>query len=69
MTAEQVSDYCETPLGAAISGCWYLSARGCLPFADAWNLDQVTVLVNGRKKQDLARRVKFSNAMLAALNK
>jgi predicted chitinase len=69
MTAEQVSDYCETPVGAAISGCWYLSARGCLPFADAWNLDQVTVLVNGRKKQDLARRVKFSNAMLAALNK
>lgn len=69
MTAEQVSDYCETPEGAAISGCWYLSSRGCLPFADTWDIDEITRRVNGRKMQDHAKRLKFSNAMLAALNK
>jgi predicted chitinase len=69
MTAEQVSDYCETPEGAAISGCWYLSSRGCLPFADTWNLAEITRRVNGRKMQDHARRVKFSNAMLTELNR
>jgi predicted chitinase len=69
MTAEQVSDYCETPEGAAISGCWYLSSRGCLPFADSWNLAEITRRVNGRKMQDHAKRVKFSNAMLTELNK
>jgi predicted chitinase len=69
MTPEQVSDYCETPEGAAISGCWYLSSRGCLPFADSWNLAEITRRVNGRKMQDHAKRVKFSNAMLTELNK
>ena len=69
MTAEQVSDYCETPEGAAISGCWYLSSRGCLPPADAWDIARVTLLVNGRKMQDYAKRLKYSNAMLAELNK
>jgi predicted chitinase len=69
MTAEQVSAYCETPEGAAISGCWYLSSRGCLPFADTWNLAEITRRVNGRKMLDHARRVKFSNAMLTELNK
>jgi predicted chitinase len=68
MTAEQVSDYCETAEGAAVSGCWYLATRGCLPFADAWNLAEITRRVNGRKMQDHARRVRFSNAMLAELN-
>ncbi|WJR79081.1 hypothetical protein [Bradyrhizobium sp. NP1] len=68
MTAEQVSTYCETAEGAAMSGCWYLSSRGCLPFADRWNLAEITLRVNGRKMQDHARRVKYSNAMLAALN-
>ncbi len=69
MTAEQVSGYCETPEGAAISGCWYLSSRGCLPFADSWNLAEITRRVNGRKMLDHAKRVKFSTAMLAELNK
>jgi predicted chitinase len=68
MTAEQVSQYCETAEGAAVSGCWYLATRGCLPFADSWNLAEITRRVNGRKMQDHARRVRFSNAMLAELN-
>lgn len=67
MTAEQASDYCETPAGAAISGCWYLSSRGCLPFADRWDLASVTRLVNGRAMTDHPKRVAFSNAMLRAL--
>jgi predicted chitinase len=69
VSADDASAYCETPEGAAESGCWYLATRGCLPFADAWNLAKVTLLVNGRKMQDHARRVSFSNAMLSALNR
>lgn len=69
MTAEQVSDYCETPEGAAVSGCWYLSSRGCLPFADAWNLAEITLRVNGRKMQDHPKRVRYSESMLYELNK
>jgi predicted chitinase len=69
MTAEQVSAYCETPEGAAISGCWYLASRGCLPLADAWNLAEITRRVNGRRMLEHAQRVKFSNAMLTELNK
>jgi predicted chitinase len=67
MTAEEAAAYCETTIGAAISGCWYLSSRGCLPFADAWNLAKVTRLVNGAAMVDHAKRVAFSNAMLRAL--
>jgi predicted chitinase len=68
MTADQVSSFCETPEGAAISGCWYLSAKGCLPFADSWDLAAITRRVNGVKMLDHAKRVKFSNAMLEQLN-
>jgi predicted chitinase len=67
MTAEQAADYCQSPMGAAVSGCWYLSSRGCLPFADSWNLDEITRRVNGRAMVDHAKRVAFSNAMLRAL--
>lgn len=69
MTADQVSSFCETPEGAAISGCWYLSAKGCLPFADSWDLAEITRRVNGAKMLDYAKRVKFSTAMLEELNK
>lgn len=64
MTASAASDYCETPAGAAMSGCWYLASRGCLPAADAWNLAAVTRLVNGRAMRDHALRVSFSNSFL-----
>lgn len=67
MTAEQASQYLETPVGAAMSGCWYLSAKGCLPFADAWNISEITRLVNGSAMEGNAQRVAFSNAMLQAL--
>jgi predicted chitinase len=64
MTPQAVSDFCETPEGAAMSGCWYLSTRGCLPFADAWNIDKITFLVNGRAMVDKDKRRAFSNAFL-----
>jgi len=67
MTAEQAAAYCETPIGAATSGCWYLSSRGCIPCADSWNLAKITLLVNGRAMTDNAKRIAYSNAMLSAL--
>ena len=62
---EEVSDFCETPEGAAMSGCWYLATRGCLPFADAWNIDKITLLANGRAMVDKDKRRAFSNAFLS----
>lgn len=64
MSASDASAYCETPAGAALSGCWYLSSRGCLPLADAWNLAAVTKRVNGSAMRDHALRVSFSNGFL-----
>jgi predicted chitinase len=68
MTAEQASQYLETPAGAAMSGCWYLSANRCLPFADAWNISEITRLVNGSAMESNAQRIAYSNAMLQALD-
>jgi predicted chitinase len=67
MTADQASQYCETPAGAAMSGCWYLSSRGCLPLADAWALSKITRLVNGAAMLGNDERIAFSNAFLSAL--
>jgi len=67
MTAEQAATYCETPAGAAISGCWYLSSRGCLPYADTWNITKITLLVNGKAMVGYNQRLAFLNAMLKAL--
>lgn len=66
-TSEQASDYCETPEGAAMSGCWYLATRNCLPAADAWDIRTVTRLVNGSKMLGLAQRTAYANAMLERL--
>ena len=64
---DEVSAFCETPEGAAMSGCWYLSSRGCLPFADSWQLSEITRRVNGRAMLGNAQRIAYSNAMLKAL--
>ena len=66
-TAEDAATYCATPAGAAMSGCWYMSAKGCLRPADAWDITTITVLVNGKAKLGLAQRIAFSNAFLNAL--
>jgi predicted chitinase len=67
MTAEQAAQYCETPKGAAMSGCWYLSSRGCLPLADVWALSKITRKVNGAAMLENDRRVAYSNVFLHAL--
>ena len=66
-TVDEVVAYCETPEGAAMSGCWYLSSRGCLPLADSWQLSEITRRVNGAAMLGNAQRIAYSNAMLKAL--
>ncbi len=66
-SAEDAAAYCETTEGAAMSGCWYLSSRGCLPLADAWQLSAITEKVNGSKMLGNAQRIAFAEAMLKHL--
>lgn len=66
-TPKQASDMCETPAGAALSGCWYLSSRHCLTMADAWHIDDITRAVNGRAMLGAAERRDRANQMLKAL--
>jgi predicted chitinase len=66
-TAEEAVQYCETIEGAAVSGCWYLQSRGCLPFADSWNINEITRLVNGSAMEGASQRLNYSNDMLKHL--
>ena len=66
-TPEAASTCCETPEGAAMSGCWYLSSRHCLPMADAWHNDDITRAVNGRAMLGAAQRAATANRLLKAL--
>jgi predicted chitinase len=66
-TAEDAAAYCETTEGAAVSGCWYLANKGCLPLADAWNIDGITLRVNGRAMVGKVQREEYSNDMLKHL--
>jgi predicted chitinase len=67
MTAEQAAQYCETPAGAAMSGCWYLASRGCLPLADVWALSRITRKVNGAAMLENDQRIAYSDRFLQAL--
>jgi predicted chitinase len=67
MTPEQTSSYLETPEGAAMSGCWYLSENGCLPLADTWDISSITRRVNGTGMEGAAQRLSYSNAVLQRL--
>ncbi|HEX8827642.1 MAG TPA: hypothetical protein VF778_05975, partial [Xanthobacteraceae bacterium] len=60
MTAEQAAASCATPTGAALSGCWYMASKGCLPYADAWNIDEITYLVNGKAMLGRAQRTAYA---------
>jgi predicted chitinase len=66
-TAEQAAEYCETPAGAAMSGCWYLAVNGCLPLADGWEISKITRIVNGPAMLENNQRIAYSNAFLKAL--
>ena len=67
MTAEEAAAYCEQPVGAAMSGCWYLASRGCLVRADHWLISEITRLVNGPAMLNAGLRLEYSDAMLKAL--
>ena len=66
-TAEEAADFCETREGAAWSGCWYLASNGCLPLADAWDIDAITARVNGPAMEAAGERRRYSDAMLNEL--
>ena len=67
LSVDDAAAFCETPAGAAMSGCWYLSSRGCLDLADRWMLSAITLKVNGRAMLGVADRIAASNRALAAL--
>jgi predicted chitinase len=67
MTAEEAAAYCEQPVGAAMSGCWYLASRGALVRADHWLISEITRLVNGPAMRNAGLRLEYSDAMLKAL--
>ena len=66
-SAEDAAAYCATPEGAAMSGCWFLSSRGCLPLADGWDISGITRIVNGKAMLENAQRIAFANAVLKEL--
>ncbi|MGK3191072.1 glycoside hydrolase family 19 protein [Enterobacter soli] len=68
MPVEEAAEWCKTPEGAAVSGCWYLKTRNCLPLADDWDLVTLTERVNGKAKVNLEERIAFSKSMLKALS-
>jgi predicted chitinase len=66
-TPEEAAEFCETPDGAAFSGCWYLATNGCLLFADAWDIDAITRRVNGDAMEAADLRRQYSDEMLSRL--
>ena len=66
-SADDAAAYCATQEGAAMSGCWFLSSRGCLPLADAWDISGITRIVNGKAMLQNAQRIAFANAILKQL--
>ena len=66
-TAEEAADFCQTHDGAAWSGCWYLASNGCLPLADAWDIDAITRRVNGPAMEAAGLRRQYSDEMLSRL--
>lgn len=67
MLPEDAADWCETPDGAAMSACWYLSTRNCLSLADNWQLTAITKRVNGAAMLGWKQRLASSNAALKVL--
>ena len=56
-----------TPIGAALSGCWYLVWQDCLGLADGWFLRAISQRVNGSALQGLTQRIGASNRALKVL--
>ena len=56
-----------SPEGAALSGAWYFTSRGCLSLADQWMLTAITKRVNGAAMLGLRKRREASNRALDTL--
>ena len=67
MSLADVPGYCETPAGAAMSGCWYLSTVNFNQLADAWEISAITRAVNGNAMLGAAQRLAYSNDILERL--
>jgi putative chitinase len=59
--------WCETPAGAAMSGCWYLASHGCLDLAERWLVDEISRKVNGASSTTLDKRRALSDRALQAM--
>lgn len=55
------------PLVSTRIACQYFADRDLLKFADQWNLDEITLRVNGKGKLHHQLRVQFSDTALATL--
>ena len=66
-TPEEAAAFCDTTEGAALSGCWYLASNGCLPLADAWDIDAITRRVNGDAMEAAGLRRQYSDEMVSQL--
>lgn len=54
------------PLHAAVTAGWFFAAGGCLPLADASNIEAITRVINGPALAGLAdRRQRFEEAVRA----
>ncbi len=67
MALEDAPSYCETPAGAAMSGCWYLSTVNFNYLADGWEISAITHVVNGSAMLGAAQRLSYSNQLLGQL--
>lgn len=54
---------------AALTAAHFFSANGCLPLADAWNLDAITRAVNGRGMLQAKERAEFSEQAMRELRR
>lgn len=67
MELAEVPAYCETPAGAAMSGCWWLASHGGVALADEWDVAGLTRLVNGPAMSAAGDRLSYSTDLLGAL--
>lgn len=65
VSLDTLPDWCATPGGAAMSGCWFLEMRGALPLADAWEISAITKAVNGPAMLGAEDRLDYANKILA----
>lgn len=68
LSIEDAAAYCESPAGAAMSGCWYFVWRNLLQAMDDWKLSDVTRGVNGRAMLGNADRIAAANRALATFS-